>query len=188
MKYFLTGLVLGLLSFNTSFCQSPTKDQLNFLKRYSKTIRLDSLQNQPTWSFLLPHVKGKKLILIGEFNHGSKEIFELRTSLIKYLHQETGAKTILFESGIGELITADIQRANMSPSQMTNGLFGVWRTREFVDLFDYVKSHDISIADFDVQRTGGSFNAILKKVVQEYNLTPYVRMILSQGMAWRQEN
>ena len=158
MRYYIIGLVIGLFSFNTAFCQSLTNEQIIFLKRYSKTIYIDSLQNQSNFSFLSPHVRDKKLILIGEPNHGSKEIFELRNSLIKYLHQETGTKAVLFEVGIGELITADINRANMSPSQMTDGLFGGWRTKEFVELMDYAKAQNISIAGFDVQRTGGSFN------------------------------
>ncbi len=170
MKYLIIRLTIGLLSFNTAFCQLPTTEQMNFLKRYSKTIYADSLGKQPKLSSLLPHVKGKKLILIGEFNHGSKEIFELRNSLIRYLHKETGARTILFESGIGELITADLNRSNISPSQMTNGLFGGWRTKEFVDLFAYVKSQDISIAGFDIQRTGRSFSTLLSRVVQDHKL------------------
>lgn len=170
MRYCIIGLVIGLFYFNTAFCQSLTNEQIIFLKRNSKTIYIDSLQNQLNFSFLSPHVRDKKLILIGEPNHGSKEIFELRNSLIRYLHQETGTKAVLFEAGIGELITADINRANMSPSQMTNGLFGGWRTKEFVELMDYAKSQDISIAGFDVQRTGGSFNRILNEVAQKYKL------------------
>jgi erythromycin esterase len=170
MKYFIIRLTAGLLSFNTAFSQLPTNEQINFLKKYGKAIYKDSLDKQPKLSSLLPHVKGKKLILIGESNHGSTEIFELRNLLIKYLHQETGARTILFESGIGELITADMERANISPSEMTNGLFGGWRTNEFVDLFAYVQSQGISIAGFDIQRTGGSFNTVLRRVVQAYKL------------------
>lgn len=170
MRHPILGLVLGLSTFTAAFSQSLSDDQTAFLQDYSQTVYLDSLQTQAKWDFLSPHVKGKKLILIGEFNHGSKEIFELRNSLIAYLHQEMGANTILLESGIGELITADIDREFMSPSQMTNGLFGGWRTKEFVDLFSYAKSQDISIAGFDVQRTGVSFNPIFKKVMLDCKL------------------
>lgn len=170
MKNLFCGLFIGLLSYNAARCQLPTNDQISFLKRNSKTIYNDSLDEQPKLSSILPHVKGKKLILIGEFSHGSREIFELRNSLIKYLHKETGARTILFESGIGELITADINRQNLSPSQMTSELVGVWRTKEFEDLFGYIKSQDISMAGFDIQRSGGSFNRILSKVALEYKL------------------
>ncbi len=185
MKHCAIGILIGLFAFSEVYCQSLTDEQVNFLKSSSGTIYLDSLQDQPDWSFLLPHVKDKNLILIGEFNHGSKEIFELRNSLIEYLHQKTGTKTILFESGIGELIAADINRDSLTPFQMTDGLFGGWRAEEFVELMSYVKSHSISIAGFDVQRTGLTFNPVLMKVVQRckldtlssYNLESRYRLV-----------
>ena len=185
MKHSAIGILIGLFAFSEVYCQSLTDEQVNFLKSSSGTIYLDSLQEQPGWSFLLPHVKDKNLILIGEFNHGSKEIFELRNSLIEYLHQKTGTKTILFESGIGELIAADMNRDGLTSFQMTDGLFGGWRTKEFVELMSYAKSHDISIAGFDVQRTGLTFNPVLMKVVQRckldtmssYNLESRYRLV-----------
>jgi erythromycin esterase len=170
MKYSTIGLIIGLRAFSVAYCQSLTNEQVTFLKSSSRTVYVDSLQDQPDWSFLLPHVQDKNLILIGEFNHGSKEIFEWRNSLIMYLHQKTGTKTILFESGIGELVAADLNRASLTPFQMTDGLFGGWRTKEFVELMSYVKSHNISIAGLDVQRTGGTFNPVLKEVVKKYKL------------------
>ena len=170
MKHCATGILIGLFACSAVCCQSLTDEQVNFLKSNSGTIYLDSLQERPDWSFLLPHVKDKNLILIGEFNHGSKEIFELRNSLIKYLHRKTGTKTILFEAGIGELIAADMNRDDLTPFQMTDGLFGGWRTKEFVELMSYVKSHNISIGGFDVQRTGLTFNPVLIELVQRCKL------------------
>ncbi|HEV7783653.1 MAG TPA: hypothetical protein VGO58_20420 [Chitinophagaceae bacterium] len=54
------------------------------------------------------------MVLIGEPNHGSKEIFLLRNSLIKFLHESHGFDIILFESGIGELIRADISKDQLT--------------------------------------------------------------------------
>lgn len=170
LSYGIIWLIISLYFSDTAFCQFLTNEQISFLKTHAKAILPDSSQTQPNWSYLLPHLKGKKIILIGEPNHGSKEIFALRNSLIKYLHTETGARTILFESGIGELINADINRAGMSASEMTKGLFGPWRTKEFVELMTYVKAQNIAIAGFDVQRTGESFRFILKEISQKYSI------------------
>lgn len=175
MRYRILAVVIGLFCSPAAYSQSLTNEQTIFLKRNAKTIHQDSSQKQPDWSFLSSHVNAKKLILIGELNHGSKEIFELRNSLIKYLHQATGTKAILFESGIGELIAADLNRADMSPSQMTNGLFGGWRTKEFVELMDFAKAQNNSVSGFDVQRTGGSFNSILNEIAQKYKLDTTLR-------------
>jgi erythromycin esterase-like protein len=94
----------------------------------------------------------------------------VRNSLIKYLNQQLNIKALLFESGIGELVSSDMDKKNLTPSQMTNGLVGPWRTNEFVELMSFVKSQDISIAGFDVQRSGSSFNGILNNVAKRYGL------------------
>ncbi len=170
MNYYLVGICIGLLAFNISFSQSITVEQKAFLKENSTTLCLDSLQDQADWNSLLPHVKDKRFILLGELNHGSKEIFELRNSLIRFLHENLGINVILFESGIGELVTADMKMDSMPPSQMIRGLTGVWQTEEFIHLMDYVKSQNISISGFDVQRTGRSFSDILNRLVKQYEL------------------
>ena len=53
---------------------------------------------------------------------------------------------------------------------MTYGFFGGWRTSEFRELMTYVKSEEVSIAGFDVQRTGGSFNPLLSKLSISANI------------------
>lgn len=160
-----------MLVFNTAFSQFLLKEQESFIQQYSKTICQNSIQEQADWTSLLSKIRDKRIILIGEFNHGSKEIFELRNSLIKALHEETDAKVLLLESGIGELILPDLNRDTLTSSQMTNGLFEGWRTREFTELFDYVKLKQISIAGFDVQRTGGSFTELLDHIAQKFNMS-----------------
>ncbi|HMU44883.1 MAG TPA: erythromycin esterase family protein [Chitinophagaceae bacterium] len=163
MKYTIIGVFLLILISSNVPGQGLTKDQNNFLQKSSNVVCNDDLL-QPNWDLLSTKLKNKRVILLGEFTHGSKEIFELRNSLIRYLHQKAGIKVILFESGIGELISIDINKNTMTPGQMVNGLFGGWRTKEFVELMDYVKSENISIAGFDVQRTGGSFISLLKEI------------------------
>lgn len=144
-------------------CSQPlNKDQLAFIQKNSATISRE--EGMPEWKALSGELKDKRLILIGEFNHGSGEIFQLRTSLIRHLHKTLGVNVTLFESGMGELILADADKQTMTAAQMTNGLFAGWRTAEFVELMDYVKTENLSIAGFDVQRSGGSFRFLLKEV------------------------
>jgi erythromycin esterase-like protein len=147
--------------------QTLTKDQKKFLKENSVTISADTNFNRADWKVIANQVKNKKIILLGEFNHSSKEVFQTRNSLIKYLHEKLGINVILLESGIGELASTDLKKETLSPAQMTNGLVGSWRTQEFRDLITYVKAQNISIAGFDVQRTGGSFAFLLKETAQK---------------------
>ena len=174
-KFLTVGMLVVVSS--SIYCQTLTKDQLSYLQKNSKTVCQDSI-SEPEWDAVAKELKDKRFILLGEFNHGSKEIFELRNSLIKYLHEKQGINIILFESGIGELITADLNKRAMTAGQMTNGFFGGWRTKEFADLMGYVKSENLSIAGFDVQRSGGSFLLLLKSVCSKKNIdsTLYVNL------------
>ncbi|MEO1032695.1 MAG: erythromycin esterase family protein [Bacteroidota bacterium] len=126
-----------------------------------KSIEVDSNYINGNWKPILKAVKNKRIVLLGELNHGSKEIFKSRNDLIKSLNQELGFNVILFESGIGELIEINLQKKTLSPTEMIYGFFGGWRTDEFVELMDYIKSNNISISGFDVQRTGGAFEKLL---------------------------
>lgn len=162
IKKYFSFLIYCLVLFS-SYAQGQNLDeaQISFLQKKAKTICVDETLSNPNWKPLAAQLKNKRIVLIGEFNHGSKEIFQLRNDLIRYLHEEMGYNTVLFESGIGELILPELKKQELTESQMINGLFGGWRTKEFKDLMGYIKGENISIAGFDVQRSGGSFNQLL---------------------------
>ena len=137
--------------------QNLTSHQLIYLNNTVNTICNDTILSKSNWQSLKTAIKDKRIVLLGEPNHGSKEIFKLRNDLIRFLHNNAGFNTVLFESGIGELVAIDIDRSNLTDAQMTHGFFGSWRTSEFRDLMGYIKSSGMSIAGFDVQRTGSTF-------------------------------
>jgi erythromycin esterase len=172
------GFTIGILFNSQVYGQFLSQKQIENIRKTSKVIYSDAKSTEPNWKPLSSYVKNKRLILLGEFNHGSKEVFELHNSLIKYLHENNGVDVILFESGIGELITSDLGKDQMVASQMTNGLFGNWRTQEFEDLMRYVKAQNISISGFDVQRTGSSFGSLLEKIALEQNIDSILNMNL----------
>lgn len=168
MKHIFLPLFFYSVFLSQVFCQKLTREQQRFLKTNAKPVHYDSITKTADWSPLLPHLKTKKIILLGEFNHGSREVFEVRNSLIHYLCKELGVKAILLESGIGEVASVDLDRDKLTARQMLNGLFGGWRTKEFTDLMEYVKQENISVAGFDVQRTGSEFRYLLQNVVKNY--------------------
>ncbi|MFK7775426.1 MAG: erythromycin esterase family protein [Saprospiraceae bacterium] len=144
--------------------QFITPTQIDFLNKNAIPISLNNQSSNQNWEKIGHNLKGKRLILLGEFNHGSREVFLLRNEMIKYLHEEHDFDVILFEAGLGELITIEMEKETLSSKQMTYGFFSGWRTSEFRELMKYVKSEKISIAGFDVQRTGGSFSRNLSEL------------------------
>lgn len=157
-------LIIGCLILNigTLWAQKLSAIELNYLNKNSTQINVDESYQNGDWNALLDRIKNKRIVLLGEFNHGSKEIFITRNDLIKSLHEKLGYNVVLFEAGIGEVAVIDFQSDKRSPKEMTYGFFGPWRTPEFIDLMEYIKENDISIAGFDVQRSGNSFDAFLK--------------------------
>lgn len=167
-KYILlAGLTLKLLLVNAQEYNLPVS---KFLNKKIKSIEVDANYSNGNWKPVLKEVNNKKIVLLGELNHGSKEIFLSRNDLIKSLHQELGFNVILFEAGIGELFSIDLQKETLTPQEMIHGFFGGWRTEEFIELMNYVKSNNISISGFDVQRTGGSFEKLLISELERLNL------------------
>ena len=164
-----TGLYL-FVSLASLCGQHLATAEMNFLESHAALISNDTSFNNSNWEPLSPQIADKQIILIGEPNHGSKEIFLIRNNLIKFLHEQHGFNTILFESGIGELILPEFRKAVITPIQMTYGFFGGWRTSEFRNLMEYVQQEQLSIAGFDVQRTGGSFEQVLSKIATDHSI------------------
>ena len=163
IKYFYCLLTLSLPFRCDLYSQLLTPEQRQFLKQHALILQEDKADVSINWDELSHIFEDIEILLLGEPNHGSREIFLLRNSLIKYLHEQHGFDVVLLESGMGELINVELHKATMTPQQMTNGLFGGWRTSQFVDLMKYIQTNSLSIAGFDVQRTGGSFRQVLSE-------------------------
>jgi len=165
-------IIIALLVFTFSFIQGQalTPKEQSYLDKHAINIGVDSTYAHGDWSSVLEEVKDKKIILLGEYNHGSREVFASRNDLIMSLHKELGFDVILFEAGIGELAEINIQKDTMNAKRLTAGFFTIWTTPEFVQLMAYVKEHNISIGGFDVQRSGATFNALLQREASVRNI------------------
>ena len=164
-------LFISLLLMPTAACaQDLSRDQVRFLNENSVPIAQNTSEATHDWAAVIHQVKDKRLLLLGEFNHGSKEVFTVRNDLIKALHSELGFDLILFESGVGEVGVIDMKKAHLSGRELTHGFFGPWRTSEFEALVQFTKENNITIAGFDVQRTGNGFTQYLSAWLAEKGL------------------
>ncbi len=162
-------ILLITARYNISHAQRLSSTQVQFLEQ-----NVSILAKEPNaainWQSIDAALKDETIVFLGEPNHGAKEIFEFRNQLIKHLHEELDFNVLLLESGIGELIAANLDKDQPTPKDMTQGLFGNWRTAEFRDLISYCQSNNISIAGFDVQRTGTTFKKVLQRTIEEGGL------------------
>nr|WP_321232786.1 erythromycin esterase family protein [uncultured Psychroserpens sp.] len=166
-------LVISLCCTVVAFAQKLTEKQLKVINKSTHSVHVDLNYSNGNWSSISKEIKGKSIVLLGELNHGSKENFDTRNDLIKYLHEKEGFNTILFEAGIGELVILNDRKKKYSPEFMTLGFYGIWRTQEFANLMAYVKEKNIAIAGFDVQKgSGGAFLPLMEMEAKKKDIPP----------------
>ena len=113
------------------------------------------------YSFLSQILKDKKIVLLGEQSHGDGATFEEKITLIKYLHENLGFNTIIFESGMYDNFKSykDFISKKEKIDIYDNAIGGIWSdTQYFQELMLYVdqcfKNKDtLKILGFDCQES-----------------------------------
>lgn len=100
-------------------------------------------------------------LLAGESAHGVAEFDEVKVRLVRFLHERLGYDVLAFESPLVECTTSGWRARELTPrALMERCVWGVWRVREVLPLFAYVKATTrrpgpLRLAGVDVQ-TGAS--------------------------------
>lgn len=85
-----------------------TELDIDLLEKYSKPFENKPLnKNVHDLAFLSSLVKDKKIIGLGEPNHGNREIFQIKSRIVKFLSKNDGFNTFVFEDE-----TDNINRVN----------------------------------------------------------------------------
>lgn len=107
-------------------------------------------------------ISNKRIILLGELNHGDGSSFELKTKLVKYLHQNHGFNTLVFESGLidAESIQRSVQNGISYAQSAGDHIYYIWsKVRETKELFEYLDNNyrqetPINVVGIDPQFSG----------------------------------
>lgn len=124
-----------------------------------KTINLSENISHEDFSFLKEELKNTQVVMLGEPTHYDGNVFEMKTKIIKYLHQEMGYNTIVFESGIYDVWKAQKNITNNENTRVAieNSLFTIWSKKNefqsFIEFYDQNKSN-LKLFGFDNQITG----------------------------------
>jgi erythromycin esterase len=114
------------------------KDSIQLKKEWAVLNGIEISYDTGEFPFLKDILKDKRVVFIGENVHGASEFQELKTSLIKYLHQEMNFEVIAFESGMAE--TTSAYSSDLTPiDTMRKSLYPVWHTNEILELFTYIE-------------------------------------------------
>ena len=138
-----------------------------------KTINLSQNPEITDFSFLKEELKDVQVVMLGENTHFDGNVFEMKTKIVQYLHQEMGFTTIAFESGIYDVWKAQksISEGQNVKEALSNSLFSIWaKKKEFQSFIEFYNQNkkDLKIFGFDYQITGNNGNVNLAKDVFEY--------------------
>jgi len=148
-------------SLTSLVAQQLSTTQQAFLRKHVKDIQVNDDYRSGDYQPVLEAIGDHRIVLLGEFTHGAREVFLTRTDLVKALHEEAGFDAILFESGLGDVGIVARSAAERSTAGLTYGFIGPWRTAEWPELMAYARDQGMTIGGFDVQRTGSTLGSFL---------------------------
>src|ERR1039457_7202673 len=112
-------------------------------------------KNKFVFDSLKYKLDGKRIICLGESEHGIETFSRCKTELIKYLHENLGFEVVAFEIGI--LNVSNVCYNIKSDTEAVKASFlGIWQTESLLDLYDYslkqrVLSSPLEFSGFDIK-------------------------------------
>lgn len=98
-----------------------------------------------------------RIVQLGESSHGVEEYSQIKSRLIRFLHEEMDFDVLVFESSLYECTRAGGMIGEESRDRVLTGcIFGVWHTETLRGLFDYIiETHDtpdpLTLTGYDIQ-------------------------------------
>jgi erythromycin esterase len=152
------------------------QNQTNWLKNNAHEIKSLESDDYTDLAFLKTLLKDKTVVSLGENFHRVAEYSEIKTRLIKYLHEELGFDVIAFESGMGDAAAVYENRDSLSPeAMMTSSIFPIWHSQETLELFDYIKQqgkgdNPLYLAGYDMQFTSSYLTQFIAGGIAQLDL------------------
>ncbi|MGX5210406.1 erythromycin esterase family protein [Streptomyces violaceus] len=148
------------------------------------TSRLDRLTAGGSCQDLRPFgaaLAGVRVVGLGEATHGTREFFQLKHRLVRFLVREAGFTTLALEASqsAGRALDAYVQGDDSDPATLLGRLgFWTWRTEEMLALVTWMRTHNqsatsdrrVRFVGIDPQRSGASIMYItdfLRRVAPE---------------------
>lgn len=191
----VTASIIIVLLSTLVFAQSKLISALN-----SNIIPLKTLSPQDDFSDLASLgtiLKDKRIVALGEATHGTKEFFDYKHRLVKFLVTELGFKTFVIEAdfaGANAMNDYVLYGKGTPINSLKQMAIGVWFRQEFVDMIEWIKQYNstkafpdkVKFYGCDVQVAFTSGAAIKDGLIKlQTRLSPQAEKGLNIMISWR---
>ena len=171
VRFFITVILITIVL--TSCAQQPKTQQEWIIQN---TVELEK-SNTYDFSEIKKAIGNKRIIALGESSHGLGKFYELKSELIKYLHNEMDFEVFAMEGGLGDINLAYSNIDTLTAKQLRdNTVFGNFRAKEVNSLFAHIKEthntkNPLVFTGYDPQTSSSYMTKILKRILKDYNKT-----------------
>lgn len=127
----------------TAFGQNELVTEINSKLMPIKSV--ESLSDFQEFAQLKSVLKDKRIVALGEATHGTHEFFTMKSTLIQYLVQEMGFKVFVLEAdfaGAKAMNSYIIDGKGNPIDAMKQMLVGVWSTKDFYEMVEWMKKYN----------------------------------------------
>jgi erythromycin esterase-like protein len=175
MKRKFTLLQMLLLVVSAAIAQSGIKEYVQQNTHQILTDNLDTLYDADLEKFG-EAISNKRIVMLGEQNHGDAATFLMKGRLIKYLHEKKGFNVLAFESDFIAITEGwgKIEKTKISiDSFIKRNIFPIWTYCQTTEklFYNYIPQTQntpapLQLAGFDCQLHGAFSNKNLKENIQ----------------------
>ena len=120
--------------------------------------------------FLRDLVGDASVVSLGEATHGTREFFEMKARILRYLVEEMGFDTFAIEATWPESRRLDryVRTGEGDPRALLSGLyFWTWNTEAVLEMIEWMRDHnaaggDVGFHGFDMQHPGMALHNVLE--------------------------
>ena len=120
--------------------------------------------------FLRDLVGDASVVSLGEATHGTREFFEMKARILRFLVEEMGFDTFAIEATWPESRRLDryVRTGEGDPRRLLSGLyFWTWNTEAVLEMIEWMRDHnaaggDVGFHGFDMQHPGMALHNVLE--------------------------
>lgn len=137
--------------------------------------------------FLRDLVGDARIVALGENTHGTRDFFEMKARILRFLVEEMGFNTFAIEATWPEsrLVDHYVRTGEGDSARLLAGLyFWTWNTESVLEMIEWMRDHneaggDVGFHGFDMQYPGMAFDNVFEYLgeVDPEGVTEFTRLV-----------